>query len=136
MGSSRFFLICALHSLVAIACGGLMIFYSSEVSAMKLQGSTPHDQLLIRTSDSFSGLLLVAVGFLLIMVGFVKDREFHSFFAIGCVLLHFATVVWRVCFERKVDELAGEWPRKVFGDIALAVSWILFLVYSWREKYD
>ncbi|XP_030518348.1 uncharacterized protein LOC115731817 [Rhodamnia argentea] len=136
MGSSGFFLICALHSLVAIACGGLMMFYSSEVSSMKLQGSTPHDQLLIRTSDSFSGLLLVAVGFLLIMVGFVRDRVFQSFFAKGCVLLHVATAIWRFYFERKVDELADEWPRKVVGDIALAVSWILFLVYSWREKYD
>lgn len=136
MGYPGFFLICALHSIVAITCGSLMMFYSTEVSAVKVQGSTPHDQLLIQTSDSFSGLLLVVVGFLLIMVGFVKDREFQSFFAKGCVILHLATAVWRIYFERRLEDLAHEWPKKVVGDVALAVSWVLFLVYSWREKYD
>ncbi|KAK4750654.1 hypothetical protein SAY87_004136 [Trapa incisa] len=136
MASPGFFLICAIHSLVAITCGALMMFYSAEVSAIKVRGSTFHDQLLIRTSDSFSGLLLVAIGFLLIMVGFVKDRWFQDFFARGCVILHLSTAVWRFYFEKKVDDLALEWPKKVVGDIALAVSWIFFLVYSWREKYD
>lgn len=59
-----------------------MMFYSNEASvfghgpdvASKLQGSTPHDQLLIRTSDSFSDLLLFSNGMLLFMVAFVKDR--------------------------------------------------------------
>ncbi|KHN05220.1 hypothetical protein glysoja_042838 [Glycine soja] len=54
-----------------------MIFYSKEISvlghgsetASKLQGTTPHDQLLIDTSDSFSGLLLFTIGFLLLMCG-------------------------------------------------------------------
>ena len=72
-----------------------MMFYSHEVyvfghglkTAIKLQGSTPHDQLLIGTSDSFLGLLLFAIGSLLFMVGFVQDREFQSFFAKGCVFL-------------------------------------------------
>ena len=72
-----------------------MMFYSHEVyvfghglkTAIKLQGSTPHDQLLIGTSDSFLGLLLFAIGSLFFMVGFVQDREFQSFFAKGCVLL-------------------------------------------------
>ncbi|KAK4778525.1 hypothetical protein SAY86_006053 [Trapa natans] len=136
MASSRFFLICAVHSLVAITCGALMMFYSSEVSAIKVRGSTSHDQLLIRTSDSFSGLLLVAIGFMLIMVGFVNDRGFQDFFARGCVILHLSTAVWRFYFEKKVDDLAQEWPKKVVGDIALAASWFFFLVYSWREKYD
>ncbi|KAI4388298.1 hypothetical protein MLD38_000641 [Melastoma candidum] len=69
MSSPGFFLICAIHAVVAMTCGALMMFYPTEVSAIKLHGSTPHDELLIQTSDSFSGLLLVAVGFLLIMVG-------------------------------------------------------------------
>lgn len=120
------------------------MFYTKEISvfghgievASKLQGSTPHDQLLIQTSDSFSGLLLFAIGFLLFMVAFIKDREFQSFFAKGCVLLHVSMAVWRVYFERKLDDLAHDWPRQVVGDIVLAVSWVLFLVYSWREKYD
>lgn len=136
MASPGFFLVCAVHSLVAITCGALMMFYSSEVSAIKDRGSTLHDQLLIRTSDSFSGLLLVAIGFLLIMVGFVKDRGFQHFFARGCVILHLSTAVWRFYFEKKLEDLAQEWPKKVLGDIALAASWIFFLVYSWREKYD
>ena len=25
---------------------------------------------------------------------------------------------------------------QALGDIALAISWVFFLVYSWREKYD
>lgn len=144
MGLTVFFIVCMLHSLVALTCGALMMFYSIEFSAFghgfetarKLQGSTPHDQLLIRTSDSFSGLLLFAIGSLLFMVAFVKDREFQSFFAKGCVLLHIAMALWRVYFERKLEDLARDWPRQVVGDIALAFSWVYLLVYSWREKYD
>ncbi|KAI3703872.1 hypothetical protein L1987_74068 [Smallanthus sonchifolius] len=89
MGSSGFFTICLIYSVVALSCGTLMMFYSHEVFAfchgneiaVKLLGSTPHDQLLIETSDSFSGLLLFAVGIMLFMVAFVKDRDFQSFFA-------------------------------------------------------
>ncbi|XP_010260202.1 PREDICTED: uncharacterized protein LOC104599389 [Nelumbo nucifera] len=144
MGSSGFFVICLLHSIVALTCGALMMFYQDEISvvghgtetASKLLGSTPHDQLLIKTSDSFAGLLLFVIGFLLFMVAFVKDREFQSFFAKGCVLLHVSVSLWRVYFERKLEDLAHDWPRQVVGDIALALSWVFFLVYSWREKYD
>ncbi|CDP20667.1 unnamed protein product [Coffea canephora] len=96
MGLGGFFMICILHSLVALSCGGVMMFHSYEFlefshgrdHASKFAGSTPHDQLLIRTSDSFSGLLLFAIGFLLVMVAFVKDRDFQSYFARRCVLLH------------------------------------------------
>ncbi|KAI4322943.1 hypothetical protein L6164_022590 [Bauhinia variegata] len=144
MGSSGFFLICALHSAIALTYGALVMFYSNEISifghgpeiATKFQGSTPHDQLLIQTSDSFSGLLLFTIGFLSFMIAFVKEREFQSFFAKGFVLLHISVAVWRFCFERKLEVLAHEWPRQVVGDIALAFSWVLFLVYLWREKYD
>lgn len=144
MGLSGFFPVCMLHSLVALTCGALMMFYSNLFyafghgfeTAHKLQGSTPNDQLLIRTSDSFSGLLLFAIGCLLFMVSFVKDGEFQSFFAKGCVLLHIAMAFWRVYFERKLEDLAREWPRQVVGDITLALSWVYILVYSWREKYD
>ena len=144
MVSSVFSLICVLHAAIAITGGALMIFYSKEISvfghgpetASKLQGSTPHDQLLIQTSYSFSGLLMFTLGFLLLMVAFVKDREFQSFFAKGCVLLHISMALWRFCFERKVEDLARDWPRYAAGNIALAISWVFFLVYSWREKYD
>jgi hypothetical protein len=86
--SSGFFAICLVHSLVAVTCGVLMMFYLNEIAvfghgqetARKLQGSTPHDQLLIQTSDSFAGLLLFAIGFLLFMVAFVKDRDFQVIF--------------------------------------------------------
>lgn len=121
-----------------------MIFYLNEISifchgtetASKLSGSTPHDQLLIQTSDSFAGLLLCVIGVFLFMVAFVKDKEFQGFFAKGCVLVHVGVAVWRVCCERRVEDLARDWPRQVVGDILLAVSWVFFLVYSWREKYD
>ncbi|MCD7464278.1 hypothetical protein HAX54_052378 [Datura stramonium] len=145
MGSSGFFLLCILHSMVALTSGALMIFYSNEVfifshgieRASKLLGSTPHDQLIIQTSDSFSGLLLFAIGLFLFMVAFVKDREFHGFFAKGCVLLHIAMAIWRIYFERKLEEdLGRDWLRLVVADIALGLSWVFFLVYSWREKYD
>ncbi|GMP65788.1 hypothetical protein CsSME_00026444 [Camellia sinensis var. sinensis] len=143
MASSGFFLICMLHSLIALTCGAMMMFYSNEVFvfshgseiASKLVGSTPHDELLIRTSDSFSGLLLFAIGFFLFMVAFVKDREFQIFFAKGCVLLHVAMAIWRVYFERKLEILGHDWLRQVVGDIVLALSWVFFLVYSWRENY-
>ncbi|KAK4387075.1 hypothetical protein Sango_2578100 [Sesamum angolense] len=113
----------------------MMMFYRDEVfvfshgkdHASKLLGSTPHDQLLIRTSDSFSGLLLFAIGFFLFMVAFVKDREFHSFFARGCVLLHVAMAIWRVYFERKVEDLGYDWVRLVVGDIVLDFLGFSFL---------
>ncbi|KAF1882398.1 hypothetical protein Lal_00039046 [Lupinus albus] len=122
--------------------GSLMMFYMKEVytfghgveTATKLLGSTPHDQLLIKTSDSFSGLLLLAIGFLLFMVSFVKDRDFQPFFAKGCMLLHVFMVMWRIYFERKVEDLAWDCLRQTVGDVLLALSWLFFLVYSWREK--
>ncbi|XP_057729389.1 uncharacterized protein LOC130944848 isoform X1 [Arachis stenosperma] len=128
----------------SLTSGALMVFYTKEIfiighgieTASKLQGSTPHDQLLIQTSDSFSGLLLFTIGFLVFMVSSVKDSEFQSFFAKGCVLLHISMAIWRFCFEREVEDLAYDWPRHAVGDIALAISWVFFLVYSWGEKYD
>ncbi|KAK6946712.1 Protein of unknown function DUF616 [Dillenia turbinata] len=129
---------------IALSCGAFMMIYTNDFfvfghgkeTATKLSGSTPHDQLLIKTSDSFSGLLLFAIGFLLFMVAFVRDREFQSFFAKGCVILHVIMAIWRVYFERKLEDLARDLPRQVVGDIVLALSWVFFLVYSWREKYD
>ncbi|KAB2078054.1 hypothetical protein ERO13_A06G127000v2 [Gossypium hirsutum] len=142
--AAAFRLICLLHSVIALSSGALMMFYMKEMytfthgieTATKLLGSTPHDQLLIRTSDSFAGLLLFAVGFLLFMVSFVKDREFQSFFAKGCTVLHVSVAMWRFWFERRVEDLAWDWLRQTVGDILLAFSWVFFLVYSWREKYD
>ncbi|KAM3395590.1 hypothetical protein P3S68_004596 [Capsicum galapagoense] len=144
MGSSGFFIICTLHSLIATTSGALIMFYLNEVfvlghgieTARKLLGSTPHDQLVIKTSDSFVGLLLCVIGLLLFMVSFVEDREFQSFFAKGCILLHAAMGLWRVYFERKLEDLAYDWPRQLVGDLVLALSWVFFLVSSWREKYD
>lgn len=144
MGSPGFFLICLLHSIVALSCGALMMFYSDEVlvfshgieRASKLMGSTPQDQLLIRTSDSFSGLLLFCIGFLLFMVAFVKDKDFQSFFSKGCVLLHVSMAIWRIFFETKLEGMGRDWLRLVVGDTTLALSWVFFLIYSWREKYD
>ncbi|MBA0733687.1 hypothetical protein Gogos_017672, partial [Gossypium gossypioides] len=141
MSLPGFFIICMLHSMVAITCGALMVFYTKEVSvfghgheiASKLQGSTPNDQLLIQTSQSFSGLLLFTIGLVLFMVAFVEDREFQSFFAKGCVLLHVSMAVWRVCFEGKIEDLAHQWLRQALGDIMLSLSWVLLLACSWRE---
>ncbi|KAK3005462.1 hypothetical protein RJ639_016333 [Escallonia herrerae] len=140
-GGSVLHLVLALRG---VTCGALIVFYLNEISAFghgietagKLLGSTPHDQLLIQVSESFAGLLLFAVGFLLFMVAFVKDREFQSFFAKGCVFLHVLMALWRVYFERRLEVLAHAWPRQVVGDFLLALSWVFFLVYSWREKYD
>ncbi|GLT29465.1 hypothetical protein SLA2020_043310 [Shorea laevis] len=142
--SSAFVVICLLHSVIALGSGALMMFHMKEIYtfthgveiATKLLGSTPHDQLLIRTSDSFSGLLLFAIGFLLFMVSFVRDKDFQSFFAKGCTILHVFTAMWRVWFERRVEDLAWDWLRQTVGDILLSLSWVFFLVYSWREKYD
>ncbi|XP_009590210.1 uncharacterized protein [Nicotiana tomentosiformis] len=144
MGSSGFFTICILHSVIATTSGTLIMFYLNEISVLghgiettrKLLGSTPHDQLVIKTSDSFVGLLLCVIGLLLFMVSFVKDREFQGFFAKGCILLHVAMGLWRVYFERKLEDLAYDWPRQLVGDFVLALSWVFFLVNSWREKYD
>ncbi|XP_077227591.1 uncharacterized protein LOC143860696 [Tasmannia lanceolata] len=142
--ASGFFFICLLHSLSAITCGALIMFYLREISAIghgsetasKILGSTPHDQLLIQISDSFAGMLLFVIGFLLFMVAFVKDRDFQAFFAKGCILLHLSMALWRLYFERRVEDLARDWPRQLVGDLCLSLSWVFYLVYSWREKYD
>jgi hypothetical protein len=144
MASSMFFIICVLHSTIAITLGSLIMFYLKEISvvghgtetAQKLLGSTPHDQLLIQISNSFAGLLLFVVGFLVFMVAFVKDREFQNFFAKGCALLHVVMALWRFYFERRVEDLAWDWPKQVVGDFVMALSWVFFLLYTWREKYD
>lgn len=128
--------ICILHSLISLICVSLIMFYRKEISilghgietARMLSGSTPHDQLLIQASNSLAGLLLFIVGFSLVMVAFVKDRVFFS--------LHNSIAFWRVYFERRLEVLAWDWPRQVIGDFILALSWVFFLVYSWREKYD
>ncbi|TQD83254.1 hypothetical protein C1H46_031176 [Malus baccata] len=64
-------------------------------TAQKLLVSIPHDQLLIWTFNSFSGLLLFVIGFLLLMVSFMNDRDFQSFFAKGCTVLHIFLALWR-----------------------------------------
>lgn len=142
--SSAFTVICVLHSLIALFCGSLMMFHARAIyslghgtdAAERLLGSTPQDRLLISTSDSFAGLLLLAIGLLLLMVSNIKDREFQDFFAKGCTVLHVFVAVWRVSFERGVEDLAGDCLRQTVGDFLLALSWLLFVVYSWREKYD
>ncbi|XP_010535102.1 PREDICTED: uncharacterized protein LOC104810474 [Tarenaya hassleriana] len=144
MNSPLFRVICILHSIIALTSGTLMMFYAEKASifghgreiASKLKGSTPHDDLIIQISQSFSGLLLFAIGLVLFLVSFVKDRDFHGFFAKGCVVLYVLMAVWRVSFEWKLEDLAYEWPKQALGDIALAVSWLFFLLYTWREKYD
>ncbi|KAM7275650.1 hypothetical protein ACFE04_017516 [Oxalis oulophora] len=106
----------------------ISVFGHGHETAQKLLGSTPHDQQLIQISNSFAGLLLFVVGFLLLMVSSVKDREFQSFFAKGCILLHLAMSLWRVYFERRIEVLAWDWPKQVVGDIVLALSWLIELL--------
>ncbi|KAL2496871.1 hypothetical protein Fot_40628 [Forsythia ovata] len=113
MASSAFFIICVLHSLISVTCGAFIMFYLKEIfvfghgteTARKLLGSTPHDQLLIQISDSFAGLLLFVIGCFLFMVAFVRDKEFQGFFAKGCILLHISMALWRVYFERRIEDL-------------------------------
>ncbi|OMO50447.1 hypothetical protein CCACVL1_30437 [Corchorus capsularis] len=81
------------------------------------------------------------VGFLVFMVAFVKDREFQSFFAKGCVLLHISMALWRVNFERRLEDLAWDWPRQAVGDVVLALSWAttflaLMLRRCWGDASD
>ncbi|KAI4371720.1 hypothetical protein MLD38_010040 [Melastoma candidum] len=135
---------CVLHSLIAIFCGSLMMFHSRAIyslghgseAAEKLMGSTPKDRLLIGTSDSFGGLLLLAIGLLLMMVSNVEDGEFQGFFAKGCFVMHVLVGAWRVRFAGEVEGLAGDCLRQTVGDFLLAMSWVFVLVCSWIDKYD
>ncbi|KAH7441825.1 hypothetical protein KP509_03G056300 [Ceratopteris richardii] len=87
MSSSCFRVICLLHSCIDVVLGALIRFYFSDIAvfsvgretASKLLGSTPHDQLLIKTSEALVGACYVFIGILLFMVAFVKDRDFQSF---------------------------------------------------------
>ncbi|KAL8538920.1 hypothetical protein ACS0TY_000785 [Phlomoides rotata] len=114
----------------------MSVFGHGIETATMILGSTPHDQLLIQISTSFAVLLLVLVGCLLFMVAFVKDRVFQSFFEKGCVLLHISMALWRVLFERRLEKMAYDWLRQLMGDFVLALSWVFFLVCTWRDKYD
>ncbi|KAH7439409.1 hypothetical protein KP509_04G059400 [Ceratopteris richardii] len=114
----------------------IAVFSVGRETASKLLGSTPHDQLLIKTSEALVGACYVFIGILLFMVAFVKDRDFQSFFAKGCALMHVLMAVWRLFFERKIEDVARDLPRQVVGDIFLAMSWVFFLIRNWREKYD
>ncbi|XP_057790485.1 uncharacterized protein LOC131007597 [Salvia miltiorrhiza] len=144
MNSSPFFLICTLHAATAATCGILIMFYLKEITefghgaatARSMLGSTARDEVVVRVSNSFAGLLLVVIGCVVFMAGFVKDREFQGFFAKGCAGLHLAMALWRVWFERRLEVLARDWPRQLVGDFVLALSWLFFLVYMWRDKYD
>ncbi|KAL8470580.1 hypothetical protein ACS0TY_033213 [Phlomoides rotata] len=61
MVSSGLFIICMLHSLEALSCGAMMmyyrdgwfVFYLGKEHASLLLGSSPHDQLLIRLRIRF-----------------------------------------------------------------------------------
>ncbi|KAJ6360848.1 hypothetical protein OIU77_004799 [Salix suchowensis] len=145
MASSMFFIICILHSAIAITSGSLIMIYLEEISvvghgtetAQKLLGSTPDDRSLIQILHFLCGFASVCSwAFWCFMVAFVKDREFQSFFAKGCALLHVSMALWRFYFERRVEDLAWDWPKQVAGDFVLALSWVFFIVYTWREKYD
>lgn len=107
-----------------------------EATPKRILGSTPHDQLLIQTSESLVGLCFTIIGMLLFLVSFARDAEFHSLFAKGCVVVYVLMAAWRLWSQRKVAEYALEWPRQVVGDVLLALSWMFFLVWNWREKYD
>ncbi|MCO5559259.1 hypothetical protein L7F22_012854 [Adiantum nelumboides] len=139
-----FRVICLLHSCIDVVFGSLIMFFLSDMAAVglgketasKLLGSTPHDQLLIKTSEALVGVCYVFIGILLFMVAFVKDRDFQSFFAKGCVLMHVLMAAWRLFFERKIEDFARDWPRQIVGDCLLGMSWVFFLVRNWREKYD
>lgn len=142
--SNCFRVVCLLHSCIDVVSGSLMMFFLKEMATFghgkevstKLLGSTPQDQLLIKTSEALVGFCLVIIGILLFMVSFVKDRDFQSFFAKGCVLIHALMVAWRFSFERKIALFAWDWQRQVIGDFLLATSWVFCLVWNWREKYD
>ncbi|XP_031249767.1 uncharacterized protein LOC116107616 [Pistacia vera] len=105
MGSAGFFLICILHSVLALTCGTFMMFYTERFQL-------------------FSHGIEVAT--------FVKDREFQSFFAKGCVLLHVSVAVWRVYFGRALEDLAHDLPRQVVG--ILHYSFMDFLSCVFMER--
>jgi len=50
-------------------------------------------------------------------------------------MIHALMTMWRFYFERRVEDLASDWPQQVVGDFIFALSWV-FLVFKWREKYD
>ncbi|XP_021685209.1 uncharacterized protein LOC110668321 isoform X2 [Hevea brasiliensis] len=109
MVSSMFTIICILHSTVAIACGSSIMFYLKDISVLG-HGTETAQKLLGSTPHD---QLLIQIS--------------NSFAAMA---------LWRFYFERRLEDLAWHWPKQVIGDLLLALSWVFFLVYTWREKYD
>ncbi|KAI5082265.1 hypothetical protein GOP47_0002008 [Adiantum capillus-veneris] len=144
--SNCFQLICLLHSGITMVFGmSIMFHYNDRNNSVSMEmgarprmvlGSTPHDQLLIWTSESLVGLCFTISGMMLFMVSFARDAKFHSFFAKGCVAMYMIMAAWRLWFQRKVADYALEWPQQVIGDVLLALSWIFYLAWNWRDKYD
>ncbi|KAH7420780.1 hypothetical protein KP509_13G022100 [Ceratopteris richardii] len=134
-----FRLVCLLHSGIAMISGVIILFDFNDkthAKSKRFMGSTLHDQLLIRTNEALTGLLFFAIGLLLFIVSFVRDTDFHCFFAKGCVLVYGLIAGWRLWFQRRIADFSLEWPRQLIGDLFLGLSWVFFLVWKWREKYD
>ncbi|KAL4391790.1 hypothetical protein HN51_013241 [Arachis hypogaea] len=74
---------------------------------------------VIKTSDSFFGVLLVTIVFILFRVSFVKDKDFQAFFAEGCTLLCIVMAFWRASFEREVKDFACDWLHQSIRDALL-----------------
>ncbi|KAL5812501.1 hypothetical protein ACOSQ3_027451 [Xanthoceras sorbifolium] len=109
---------------------------SNKVQYGKSENKYDFSAEVFQERDGYWKMMQKYIGSDVQSIVILPDREFQSFFAKGCVILHVSMAVWRVGFERKLDDLAHDWPKHVVGDFALAPSWVLFLVYSWREKYD
>ncbi|KAL7002985.1 hypothetical protein U1Q18_004145 [Sarracenia purpurea var. burkii] len=143
MDFSMFSVICLLFLLIAFSTKALMMFHMKEIYTFtrgidvtaELLGSTPRDKLLTHVSNSYSEFLLYAISFLLFVITFVGDKEFQSVFAKGYVAPHVSVAIWRFNFERRVEDFAWDWLRKIIGDILLALSWGFFLVYSWKINH-
>ncbi|XP_074580911.1 uncharacterized protein LOC141837399 [Curcuma longa] len=120
---------------MAATCGTLMMFCPNEIDVLgighgqetvrKLQGSTPHDQLLIRTSDSFADSLFVPSSSPSVFSSSSSPSSqlplFQVFFAKGCVLVHAAMALRRLCFELRLERTSRTSAPVSFSAISSSI---------------
>jgi len=134
MGLS-FSTLCITHGIIDFLTGisilsnfeGAATFIHGKEYADLLLGSTPHDQLSIRTSETLVGILLLDIALILGIISTVKDSTFQKRFCYTALITHGLMINWRYFYASKVPALANDWKNQCVGDIIMGSSWLYYL---------
>ncbi|KAH7298482.1 hypothetical protein KP509_25G045900 [Ceratopteris richardii] len=136
---SDFLVMCLLHSGIAILVGMHIVFnpgaesmwirFPSHVSSSFQDVFNSGAEAMwsgasFRANEALIGVLFLVIGLLLFTVAFVKDLDFHCFFAKGCMLAYGLIVLRSLWCQNKIT--VGPWT--FLGPLFLGASWVVFLL--------